>query len=157
MSGDRFPGSGPRYLRAWPNTSLTSAPKSEYDSKERRKNGSRAPLPGLPVRAQPAPALPARSGPSRGLMTPQRGPGQDPVRPGRNQPLTHATRADADHATREDAHVVRPSLWTRRLCGCGHDRGAHRHYRQGSDCALCDCPRWSTRHLICQLARRLWR
>jgi hypothetical protein len=29
------------------------------------------------------------------------------------------------------------------LCGCGHERSAHRHYRGGSDCALCDCPRWS--------------
>ena len=30
-----------------------------------------------------------------------------------------------------------------RLCTCGHDREAHRHYRRGSDCALCDCPKWS--------------
>jgi hypothetical protein len=29
-----------------------------------------------------------------------------------------------------------------RLCTCGHDREAHRHYRLGSDCALCDCDRW---------------
>jgi hypothetical protein len=26
--------------------------------------------------------------------------------------------------------------------GCGHERGPHRHYRRGSDCALCRCPRW---------------
>jgi hypothetical protein len=83
-------------------------------------------------------------------MTSPRGPGQDPVRAGHNQPLTHATREDAD--------VVRTSFWTsRRLCDCGHDRGAHRHYRRGSDCALCDCPRWSNRYFICRLARRLWR
>lgn len=25
---------------------------------------------------------------------------------------------------------------------CAHDREAHEHYRRGSDCALCDCPRW---------------
>ena len=26
---------------------------------------------------------------------------------------------------------------------CGHDRRAHEHYRAGTDCALCDCPRFS--------------
>jgi hypothetical protein len=30
-----------------------------------------------------------------------------------------------------------------RLCKCGHIRDAHRHYRPGADCGLCDCPRWS--------------
>ncbi len=25
---------------------------------------------------------------------------------------------------------------------CGHPRQAHAHYRRGSDCALCDCPRF---------------
>ena len=29
------------------------------------------------------------------------------------------------------------------LCRCGHARSAHRHYRKGTDCALCDCPRWT--------------
>jgi hypothetical protein len=29
------------------------------------------------------------------------------------------------------------------LCRCGHDRLAHEHYRKGSECALCECPRWS--------------
>jgi hypothetical protein len=28
------------------------------------------------------------------------------------------------------------------LCSCGHDRDAHRHYRRGSECALCECTRW---------------
>ena len=33
------------------------------------------------------------------------------------------------------------------VCVCGHDRETHRHYRPGTDCALCgDCgryrPRW---------------
>jgi uncharacterized protein (DUF983 family) len=27
-------------------------------------------------------------------------------------------------------------------CGCGHQRSAHRHYRPGRDCALCDCRRY---------------
>jgi hypothetical protein len=29
-----------------------------------------------------------------------------------------------------------------RLCRCGHTAHAHQHYRAGSDCSLCDCPRW---------------
>lgn len=28
------------------------------------------------------------------------------------------------------------------LCRCGHQRDAHSHYRKGSDCALCPCPRF---------------
>jgi hypothetical protein len=37
------------------------------------------------------------------------------------------------------------------LCRCGHDRMAHRHYRRGSDCALCDCGRWSAGTLLGRL------
>jgi hypothetical protein len=131
-----FTGASRRSSRAWygPNTSIRTR---QYPNMLARTESQRfgAPLPGLPVRAGP--------------MTPRRGPGQDPAHPGRNQPLTHSTSEGAD--------VVRTSFWARRLCECGHDRGAHRHYRHGSDCALCDCPRWSTRYLISQLARRLWR
>jgi hypothetical protein len=29
------------------------------------------------------------------------------------------------------------------VCQCGHDRDAHSHYRRGSECALCECARWS--------------
>jgi hypothetical protein len=29
-----------------------------------------------------------------------------------------------------------------RPCRCGHVRDAHEHYRPGSDCSLCDCPRY---------------
>ncbi|PYY54560.1 hypothetical protein DEJ17_14265 [Curtobacterium sp. MCSS17_011] len=29
------------------------------------------------------------------------------------------------------------------LCGtCGHQQAAHEHYRPGTDCALCDCPKF---------------
>ncbi len=28
------------------------------------------------------------------------------------------------------------------MCGCGHGRTAHEHYRRGSDCAFCDCLRY---------------
>ncbi|QQD75151.1 hypothetical protein I8920_09775 [Curtobacterium sp. YC1] len=27
-------------------------------------------------------------------------------------------------------------------CVCGHVQDAHEHYRPGSDCALCDCPKF---------------
>jgi hypothetical protein len=27
-------------------------------------------------------------------------------------------------------------------CRCGHLRNAHEHYRPGSDCGLCGCPRF---------------
>ncbi len=30
-------------------------------------------------------------------------------------------------------------------CACGHQQEAHEHYRPGSDCALCDCPRFRRR------------
>lgn len=23
---------------------------------------------------------------------------------------------------------------------CGHEKAAHEHYRDGTDCSLCDCP-----------------
>jgi hypothetical protein len=32
-----------------------------------------------------------------------------------------------------------------RRCLCGHGPGAHEHYRGGTDCAWCGCPRWRTR------------
>ena len=46
--------------------------------------------------------------------------------------------------------------WTRRhlLCRCHHTRDAHRHYRPGSDCAVCTCPRWSSPNPLLWLARR---
>lgn len=29
------------------------------------------------------------------------------------------------------------------VCRCGHPRPAHEHYRNGSECSLCDgCPRY---------------
>jgi hypothetical protein len=27
-------------------------------------------------------------------------------------------------------------------CRCGHSEGAHEHYRRGTDCALCQCPKF---------------
>jgi len=27
-------------------------------------------------------------------------------------------------------------------CRCGHSGRAHEHYRRGSDCALCQCPKF---------------
>ena len=40
------------------------------------------------------------------------------------------------------------------LCSCRHRRDAHRHYRPGSDCAVCTCPRWSPPNPVLWLARR---
>ena len=30
----------------------------------------------------------------------------------------------------------------RKACTCGHGKEAHQHYRKGTDCALCSCPRY---------------
>jgi len=47
--------------------------------------------------------------------------------------------------------------WTRGhlRCNCRHGRRAHRHYRHGSECAVCECPRWSPWNPVPRLAR-LW-
>ena len=47
------------------------------------------------------------------------------------------------------------------LCRCGHERVAHQHYRRGTECALCGCPRWSAPGVLPRPApgflRRLFR
>jgi hypothetical protein len=36
-----------------------------------------------------------------------------------------------------------PSRGSRpKTCTCGHELGAHEHYRRGTDCALCTCPKF---------------
>lgn len=35
-------------------------------------------------------------------------------------------------------------------CVCGHSRESHEHYRSGTDCAICSCPKFHP-------ARRRWR
>jgi hypothetical protein len=36
-----------------------------------------------------------------------------------------------------------PAAASGRTCsGCGHGKTAHEHYRRGTDCSLCDCPRY---------------
>jgi hypothetical protein len=35
--------------------------------------------------------------------------------------------------------VVQARLTRATNCQCGHDGHSHRHYRKGSDCALCGC------------------
>ncbi|WP_211770117.1 hypothetical protein [Kutzneria sp. CA-103260] len=42
-------------------------------------------------------------------------------------------------------------------CECGHARAAHEHYRPGSDCALCDCPRFRDSDAPAGLVARLRR
>jgi hypothetical protein len=46
------------------------------------------------------------------------------------------------------------SARSHRLCSCHHGRDAHRHYRPGSDCAACSCPRWSPPNPVLRLVRR---
>ncbi|MGQ0574890.1 MAG: hypothetical protein ACT4RN_11895 [Pseudonocardia sp.] len=40
-------------------------------------------------------------------------------------------------------------------CRCGHGRDAHEHFRRGSDCALCGCPRYRSRYRSRGALRRL--
>jgi hypothetical protein len=40
---------------------------------------------------------------------------------------------------------------SQRLCVCGHPKKAHLHYRRGTECALCDCPRWSGHDTLIRL------
>ncbi|MBF4589396.1 hypothetical protein [Curtobacterium sp. VKM Ac-1395] len=42
----------------------------------------------------------------------------------------------------DDAPVVLDLAADTATCVCGHQQAAHEHYRRGSDCALCDCPRF---------------
>jgi hypothetical protein len=53
---------------------------------------------------------------------------------------------DEDKTKRTRRHLLR---------SCRHSRDAHRHYRPGSDCALCECPRWSPWNLVPWLAH-IW-
>jgi hypothetical protein len=45
-----------------------------------------------------------------------------------------------------------------RACRCGHGAETHEHFRAGSDCAVCDCPRFRSaglaEHLTAVLGRR---
>ena len=34
------------------------------------------------------------------------------------------------------------ALHLSRVCGCGHAKDAHEHYRRGTDCSACDCARF---------------
>lgn len=57
--------------------------------------------------------------------------------------------AGPDDASPAEAALAGAARATGPLCTCGHARQAHEHYRPGSDCAFCDCPRFSRR-------RRAW-
>ena len=41
---------------------------------------------------------------------------------------------DIDTTSRPTEHAA---------CQCGHHPDAHRHYRRGSECGICECPRWA--------------
>jgi hypothetical protein len=69
----------------------------------------------------------------------------DWVQPQLNDPGLMPAPAGEDKPKRTRRH---------RLCSCHHGRAAHRHYRPGSDCAVCPCPRWSPPNPVLQLVRR---
>ncbi|SFP13212.1 hypothetical protein SAMN05660464_2157 [Geodermatophilus dictyosporus] len=41
-----------------------------------------------------------------------------------------------------DGAVPVPASDSSACSGCGHTRRAHQHYRRGTDCSLCSCPRF---------------
>ncbi len=47
--------------------------------------------------------------------------------------------------TTESGALLEVVLEDAPTCVCGHVRDAHEHYRPGTDCALCDCPRFRRR------------
>ncbi|WP_420368057.1 hypothetical protein [Curtobacterium sp. L1-20] len=52
-------------------------------------------------------------------------------------PLGPTTELGADLPSERTVLVVDAAT-----CVCGHVQDAHEHYRPGSDCALCDCPKF---------------
>ena len=56
--------------------------------------------------------------------------------------LFWAGTKDPRGCTAMAAHDEPDSSAAGQLCRCGHTREAHSHYRKGSDCALCACPRF---------------
>jgi hypothetical protein len=62
-----------------------------------------------------------------------------------NDPGMMPTEVDGDNPERTSRRL---------LCSCHHGRDAHRHYRRGSDCAVCTCPRWSPPNPLLWLVRR---
>jgi len=70
---------------------------------------------------------------------PGRGLGHGADRSGADRSGADRSGADRSDADRSDGAGGRCAV----LCKCGHQRAAHRHYRAGSDCALCECQRWS--------------
>lgn len=41
-------------------------------------------------------------------------------------------------------------------CRCGHDKDLHTHYRRGSDCAICPCPKFRRQWLRSSPRRVEW-
>jgi hypothetical protein len=62
-----------------------------------------------------------------------------------NDPGAALAEVSADNPKRTRRHL---------RCSCHHRLDAHRHYRPGSDCAVCKCPRWSPRNPLLRLAGR---
>jgi hypothetical protein len=52
--------------------------------------------------------------------------------------LLHSVCGDVPSAEHQQQQRVWP-----KACVCRHVKQAHEHYRRGTDCALCDCPRYT--------------
>jgi hypothetical protein len=63
------------------------------------------------------------------------------------EPASALRRAHLRLVTEETSSVV-----VGPRCRCGHGRGAHEHYRGGTDCATCACLRFA-RPVLDQLGR----
>lgn len=73
---------------------------------------------------------------------------------GRSQPdripLHNGTLSAAINAPPRTVTSVRGDA-----CVCEHMRSSHEHYRRGTECALCDCPRFRRQTALRQLLRKL--
>jgi hypothetical protein len=83
---------------------------------------------------------PAESGPDVTVDRPDTDR-PDTDRPDTDRPAIPRTSGRPEPALDRD----RPELSARaqRPCRCGHQREAHRHYRNGTDCGTCGCERFS--------------
>jgi hypothetical protein len=55
---------------------------------------------------------------------------------------TGARLAPGRLPTRRDLRRLAAELDALAFCSCGHTAEFHRHYRLGSDCGSCPCPRY---------------
>jgi hypothetical protein len=134
--------------RCWPPASPPDSPSSptwiRASASSRRARSSRLPT----ARSRPGPALAfgvAWRRPLRSTALPEHelraviNVVMGLVRPVIGEGL-HGPRQQPPHGDQGRAAMMAAADTP--VCACGHDRDAHRHYRRGTECALCDCQRW---------------